>query len=218
MSAAHDGFQLNCLEAGRALLHGLVLQMNNATLAGTAGDDSDVPASVLVVRVGLLPVDARLGGVGLNLACWELDVLRVLPMLPRARLGQVSEDPDDVPIPNLCETRRLVRAELDAETEDEAQVVVVGELRIVHRHVGRVPFDLGPARFPADPVTGAAWQRGSGWITNLLVRLPLPEGSTALVTRSGGPWCTGGARGRRSVSPRVSPSGRRWSCSPCRRR
>ena len=31
-------------------------------------------------------------------------------------------------------------------------------------------------------MTGAAWQRGSGWITNLLVRLPLPEGSTALVT------------------------------------
>ena len=49
-----------------------------------------------------------------------LDVLRVLPMLPRARLGQVSEDPDDVPIPNLCGTRRLVRAELNAETEDEA--------------------------------------------------------------------------------------------------
>ena len=60
--------------------------MNSATLAGTAGDDSDVPASVLVVRVGLLPVEARLGGVGLNLACGELDVLRVLPMLPRTRL------------------------------------------------------------------------------------------------------------------------------------
>ena len=86
MSAARDGLQLNFLEAGGALLHGLVLQMTNATLAGTAGDDSDVPASVLVVRVGLPPVDARLGGVGLNFACGELDVLRVPPMLPRTRL------------------------------------------------------------------------------------------------------------------------------------
>ena len=182
MSAARDGLQLNFLEAGGALLHGLVLQMNNAMLAGTAGDDSDVPASVLVVRVCLLPVDAHLGGVALNLACGELDVPRVLPMLPRARLGQVSEDPDDVLIPNLCETRRSVRAELNAEAEDEAQVFVVGEFGMVHRRVGRVPLDLSPARSPADPMTGAAWQRGFGWITNLLVRLPLPEGSTALVT------------------------------------
>ena len=128
LSAMRDGLHVNFLEAGARPSSRPCSPDGQCHARRNCGHDSQVPASVLVVRVGLLPVDASLGGVGLNFACGELDVLPVPPMLPRARSGQVSEDPDDVPIPSLCETRRLVRAELNVEAEDEAQALCHAKL------------------------------------------------------------------------------------------